>query len=193
MVPLDHETLNALRRRDPKVLEGLFIETNSYLIKMLGSRRIFGNDAEELVCQTWHTFFEKIEVFEGRSEVKTFLVGILVNKIREFRRSQKRTIHEEDPEVILRSSFSPDGWWHREPEDQAHLLTRKRTSLLIGECLEGLTHNQREAFIMREVDGDDSLEICKILEVSVTNLGVLLFRAKEKLRLCLEGKIALEV
>jgi DNA-directed RNA polymerase specialized sigma24 family protein len=45
------------------------------------------------------------------------------------------------------------------------------------------------AFFLKEVEGHVSEEICNILEVSNTNLGVLLFRAKNKLRECIERKV----
>ncbi len=58
----------------------------------------------------------------------------------------------------------------------------------IEECLEGLPTKQRMAFILREVQELESKEVCKILEVTVTNLGVLLYRARNRLRECLEAK-----
>lgn len=192
MIQLDEAVLKSLRDRNPDFLADLFSKLNPYLLKMAGARRIFGEHAEEIVCQTWATFFENIESFEGRSEVKTFLGGILINKIREERRSQARTVPEEDPEVIMGHSFTPEGWWKRETPDPSQLLNRKQTGTAIEECLEGLSANQKEAFILKEVDGEESSSICNILDVSITNLGVLLFRAKEKLRQCLEGKIHLE-
>ncbi len=47
---------------------------------------------------------------------------------------------------------------------------------------------QRMAFVLREVEGMDTQEICKILEVTRTNLGVLLHRVRNRLRECLEAK-----
>jgi RNA polymerase sigma-70 factor (ECF subfamily) len=44
------------------------------------------------------------------------------------------------------------------------------------------------AFTLREVEGLESNEICKILDVTRTNLGVLLHRARTWLRRCLEMK-----
>ena len=44
------------------------------------------------------------------------------------------------------------------------------------------------AFILREVEGLDTDEICKILGVTRTNLGVLLYRVRNRLRECLETK-----
>ncbi len=44
------------------------------------------------------------------------------------------------------------------------------------------------AFVLREIEGMDTQEICKILEVTRTNLGVLLHRVRNRLRECLEAK-----
>lgn len=192
MFQLDETTLKSLRARDPELLSELFRTLTPYLLKMAGTRRIFDEHAEDLVCQTWATFFEKIESFEGRSEIRTFLAGILVNKIREARRFSVRTVPEEDTEKLLNQGFSPEGWWKRPPADPSQLLGRKQNGAAILDCLGELSPNQKEAFILKEVDGEESASICNILGVSVTNLGVLLFRAKEKLRQCLEGKIHLE-
>ena len=43
-------------------------------------------------------------------------------------------------------------------------------------------------FILREVEGFGTDEICNILEVTRTNLGVLLYRVRNRLRECLEAK-----
>lgn len=181
--------LKLLKARDPQFLDRLFRETNPYLLKMLGARQVYGPDAEELVCQTWHTFFEKIDVFEGRSEIRTYLGGILINKIRESRRATDRMVSEEDPDVIMSNAFTPDGWWKQDPEDPQALFDHKEVGSLIQKCLQGLSPDQREAFTLKEQEEKETSEICNILGISGTNLGVLLFRAKEKLRKCMTGQL----
>ena len=47
---------------------------------------------------------------------------------------------------------------------------------------------RRRAFVLCEVEGMDTQEICKILEVTRTKLGVLLHRVRNRLRECLEAK-----
>ena len=54
--------------------------------------------------------------------------------------------------------------------------------------LDTVPTKQRMAFVLREVEELDTKEICKILEVTRTNLGVLLHRARTRLRECLEPK-----
>jgi RNA polymerase sigma-70 factor, ECF subfamily len=189
---LDESTLKELRSRDPQTLEELFKTHNPFLMRMLAAKGLRGERAEDAVFETWKTFFESLESFEGRSQIKTYLCGILINKMRESRRSDSRFVYDEDGQKSVDRAFSPDGWWNQAPADPSQLLEQKQTGLGIEECLEGLSPKQKEAFLLREVAEEDSNEICKILDVSITNLGVLIFRAKEKLRLCLEGQAALE-
>ena len=54
--------------------------------------------------------------------------------------------------------------------------------------METLPDRHRVAFTLREVEGFDTGDVCKILEVSANNLGVILFRARNRLRECLEAK-----
>ncbi len=74
------------------------------------------------------------------------------------------------------------------PADLERILLSKEIGHLIRGCMEHLPFNQRQAFLMREVEDLDTNEICKILDVSVTHFGVLLFRARARLRECLESK-----
>jgi RNA polymerase sigma factor (sigma-70 family) len=189
---LDDATLKELKLRDPKTLEDLFKTHNPFLIRMLASKGLRGERAEDAVFETWKTFFESLESFQGRSQIRTYLCGILINKMRQSKRSDARFVFDEDSERSVERAFSPDGWWNQAPADPSKLLEQKQAGQSIEECLEGLSPKQKEAFLLREVAEEDSTEICKILGVSITNLGVLIFRAKEKLRLCLEGQAALE-
>jgi RNA polymerase sigma-70 factor, ECF subfamily len=186
------ELLNRLKQRDPLLLEAVFRENNPVLLRMLAANRIYAEDAEDVVHQTWERFFTNIEQFQGKSEVRTFLCGILINKIREYRRAKGKIILEEDSESFLEKAFSPKGWWNVAPADPSEKMQSAQMSKHIQDCLEGLTEQQRAAFVLKEVENEESSEICNVLEVSVSNLRVLIFRAKEKLRQCLEGRLGAE-
>jgi RNA polymerase sigma-70 factor (ECF subfamily) len=59
---------------------------------------------------------------------------------------------------------------------------------MVQDCLETVPRAQRIAFYLREVEEMQTKEICKKMAVSGTNLGVMLFRARNRLRECLEKK-----
>ncbi len=58
----------------------------------------------------------------------------------------------------------------------------------LAKCLEALPPNLQRAFTLREIDGADTKEICKVLSVTDTNLWVILHRARARLRECLETR-----
>jgi RNA polymerase sigma-70 factor (ECF subfamily) len=94
-----------------------------------------------------------------------------------------------DPiDEVFESRFDVKGNWTRPPAGLERLMLSKEIGELIRGCMDGLPANQREAFVLREVEDLDTGEICKILDVSVTNFGVLMHRARARLRECLEAK-----
>ena len=59
---------------------------------------------------------------------------------------------------------------------------------MVQGCLETVPRPQRIAFYLREVEELNTEEICKKMAISATNLGVLLYRAGNRLRECIEKK-----
>lgn len=145
-----------------------------------------------MIHQTWETFFLNLNKFEGRSQIRTFICGILFNKIREFRRQLGKTQYEDDSERVMNHAFTSEGWWKIIPHSPDRIIELQQSSQFIQDCLEGLSEQQKAAFVMKEVEEESSEEICHILGVNVTHLRVLLFRAKDKLRKCLEGRVAVD-
>ena len=186
---VDESDLGLLRERNPEFLGKLFLEVNPYLLKVCGANGFFREKAEDLVHQTWEVFFSGIEKFKAQSKISTYLCGILYHKMQETWRKDGKTVFEEDLEKVVESSFAIKGWWNRESHPPQKLLELKQAGIHIQECLEGLTPQQKMAFLLREVEDEVPEEICTALEVEVSHLRVILFRAKEKLRKCLEGKV----
>ena len=177
-----------IRASDPEA-QRLVVEV--YLPQVLRVSRAAGFDrakAEDVAQATFLTFFEKATTFEGRSQVRTWLFGILYRKIQEARRQGQRERPTDEIEAIVDSRFDERGNWANPPQDIEKVLEGTEVREAIDGCLETISEKQRIAFVLREVEGLSSAEICKILDVSRTNLGVLLFRARNGLRECLEAR-----
>jgi RNA polymerase sigma-70 factor (ECF subfamily) len=114
------------------------------------------------------------------------LFGILYHKVAEERRQAKKEQRTDDIQEVMENRFRTNGYWHRPPREADLDLEDAEIAALIESCLETATPQQRLAFVLREVEGLDSEEICNVLDVTATNLGVLLFRVRNRLRECLE-------
>jgi len=177
-----------IRARDSQALEAV---VHAYLSQILRAARGAGlnpQQAEEVTQATFVTFIETAPRFEGRSHVRTWLFGILYKKIAEARRNFRRDRQMEDIEEVVERRFRPDGNWMHPPRPVDLQLQQKEIREGIQGCLDTVPPKQRMAFVFREIEGLSTGEICKILEVTDTNLGVLLYRARNRLRECLETK-----
>lgn len=181
-----------IQSRNSRTVEFLVKEYTEALYRGALGLGFDASHAEELVQSVWVTFFEVAPKFQGRSHVRTFVFGILYNKASELRRAGKRMDDNDSIEKVMDSRFAADGHWVNPPIDPHQFMESLETFALIQKCLDRLPLNQRMAFCLKEIDDHGSNDICKILGVTPTNLGVLLYRAKNRLRECIEGKARTE-
>lgn len=152
--------------------------------------------AEDAVQETLLAAIQSGGNFAGKSSVGTWLVGILKHKVMDTVRRQSRerpleiSSDEQSPED-LEALFKDDGHFHNPPADwmdpEAALAQRKFFEVL-ERCLQDLPKNSARVFTMREITGLDLDEICKEVGITATNCGVLLYRARLRLRTCLEQR-----
>jgi len=137
--------------------------------------------------------------FAGRSALRTWVFGILKHKIADQLRQRARTAtaselavdDDEDDSEVLTRLFDGTGHWHpatapkpwRDPDAS---LEDARFWRVFEACLECLPERQARVFMMREFVGLETEAICKAIGLTVTNLHVLLHRARLRLRSCLE-------
>ena len=177
-----------IRERDAQALEDV---VRRYLPQILRAARGAGfalQLAEDVAQDTFVTFIETAPRFEGRSHVRTWLFGILYKKIAAARRNLGRDKEMDDIEEVFEQRFDDAGSWTRPPRPVDAEIYDAEVRQGIDGCLDQVPTNQRMALVLREIEEMDTQEICKILEVTRTNLGVLLHRVRNRLRECLEAK-----
>jgi RNA polymerase sigma-70 factor (ECF subfamily) len=131
--------------------------------------------------------------FAGRSNLRTWLTGILKHKIIDaIRRQGRETVISGDGESdgsVFDELFEANGHWVAHPgawSDPDAALNQQQFFAALEECLARLPAKISQAFMMREHLGSDTEEICNKLGVTPTNCGVMLYRARMALQLCLD-------
>ena len=132
--------------------------------------------------------------FAGRSNLRTWLTGILKHKIVDSIRRQNREQQVAEPESAgdadeFDGLFDGRGHWQEAPDawqQPEGSLQQKQFLAALEECLRGLPERTARVFMMREHLGLETSEICKELGISATHCWVMLHRARMALRLCLE-------
>jgi RNA polymerase sigma-70 factor (ECF subfamily) len=130
--------------------------------------------------------------FGGRSNLRTWLTGILKHKVVDTIRRQSREAplpQDEAGTDDFDALFDDSGHWSSPPAgwgDPDAALGEKQFFAALEECLAKLPAKTSRAFLMREHMGLETSEICKELGVTSTHCWVLLYRARVALRECLE-------
>lgn len=182
-------SVEELRSRKPETLTAM---VNEHLPALLGGALAMGlsrADAEDVVQETFVAFFAKLDSFEGRSSLRTYLFGILYHKASDARRMIARQAPVEDIDALEASLFDHGGGWVRPPRGPEAEVLNGEMGACIERCAEGLSLKQRAAFFLKEVEGETSDAICDALGITPVNLRVTLFRARMKLRHCLERRL----
>jgi RNA polymerase sigma-70 factor (ECF subfamily) len=164
-----------------------------YLLRYASLQLRDRDAAEDAVQETLLAALTGASGFAGRSNLRTWLTGILKHKIVDHIRRASREPAAPDPgegdESDFDALFDQRGHWVDPPrawDNPEGALEQGRLRAVLEECLKGLPARTAQAFMMREHLGLDTPELCKALGVTPTHSWVLLYRARMALRLCLE-------
>jgi len=160
--------------------------------------------AEEVAQDAWLGVIKGIDRFEGRSSLSTWIFRIVANIARTRGERERRTvatvtIAEEvasgTPSVPPGRFAGPPGRgvWSEPPAPWSELpderLLAQSTFDRVAEIVAGLSENQRRVFVLRDIEGMTSTEVCALLEISEVNQRVLLHRARSRVRAGLEDEL----
>jgi RNA polymerase sigma-70 factor (ECF subfamily) len=191
----DPELLRRLLDGDEAAFSTLVRRYQSSLLRLAGSLVGSRAIAEEAVQDTWVGVIRGVERFEGRSSFKTWLFRILVNRARSAATREHRTesLDGDDLPAVARDRFGANGAWAAAPSvwaDEAEdRLVAEKLARRARAFLEDLPQAQRQAILLRDVEGLAAVEVCETLGVTGGNLRVLLHRGRAKLRNMLEAEI----
>jgi RNA polymerase sigma-70 factor (ECF subfamily) len=150
--------------------------------------------AEDAVQEALIAVLERPERFEGQSSLRTYVTGILKFKIIDQLRAATRerqfdTADGESDDDFVDTLFKADGHTQEMPRDWGNpdrTLEQKEFFHVLEACLDKLPAKTARVFMMREWLELETEEICKELAISTSNAWVLLYRARLRLRECLD-------
>ncbi len=166
-----------------------------YLYKYARVRVGSVETAEDIVQDTFVAALKSYESFKGNSSELTWLLSILKRKIVDYYRAKSRKI--EFTESYFEMPFqNKDGFIKKWIEERAPKDWKINDEPLRGEefekivllCLSFLPEKWKSVFVLKILEDMNTLEICKELGCTDSNVWVMLHRAKLKLRECIEKK-----
>lgn len=201
------EKLLLARLRDGE--ESAFAELIDALhSKLVRFARGFVHDeaaAEDVAQEAWIGVLGGLHAFEGRTSLSSWIFSITANKAktraaRDARTASFSALADREasevewavsPDRFLDSSSEWPGHWAQPPASwgdrpEEHLLQTEMMNEL-RRIADGLPAAQRAVLFLRDVEGYEPSAVCNILDLSETNVRVLLHRARSKVRGALEA------
>jgi RNA polymerase sigma-70 factor (ECF subfamily) len=153
--------------------------------------------SEDLVQEALLAALKAQDRFAGRSSERSWLAGILKNKILDhYRKLGRETsftdleFFAEEEERSFESGLSEGHWTQDQSPNEWNganeSLDRDEFWKAFNCCVSKLPQKIAQVFLLREVDDVSSEKICQTLNISPNNLWVMLHRARLALRKCLE-------
>lgn len=150
--------------------------------------------AEDVVQDALIAVLEKPERFAGQSSLRTYVTGIMKYKIIDVLRAAGRMrqieVHDDQSEDdAVDALFAADGHILQAPRDWGDpdaTFAQQDFFRVMQVCLDKLPAQTARVFMMREWLELDTEEICKELGITTANAWVILYRARVRLRECLD-------
>lgn len=181
---------------DTTLIEGLRLARSDafrqailrYSAGMLATARSIAGpaEAEDIVQEAWLTVFQRIDAFEQRASLRTWLHRIVVNRSISHLRSSAREDSQSVTEDGSPSWFDATGTWLKSPirwyEDSPDaFLEADELRECLDKHLQMLPENQRRVVVLRDLEQLALDDICNELDVSASNVRVLLHRGRTRL------------
>ena len=137
-------------------------------------------DAEEITQDVFVKIYNSLDSFNQKSSYKTWIYRITINQCLDYikqKNSQKRFFmfgkkSQNEQEYLNTATFEHPGI----------LMENKEEAAILFEVINTLTENQKTAFLLSKLDGISNPEISEIMQLSISSVESLVFRAKATLQ-----------
>ncbi|MDH5605252.1 MAG: RNA polymerase sigma factor [Anaerolineae bacterium] len=180
-MPDDAKLLDALRTRSPAAFQELFDLYSDRIFRLAVSLVADEMEAEEIVQEVFVRFFEKIDQFEGRSNIGTWLYRAAHNASIDILRTRKKAqtsveIDAQEIELPMPANFSA---WREVPDDA---FDQNELKTQLNQAMNKMPKTLSSVFLMRDIEEYSTQQTAEILNISPGAVKVRLHRARLLLR-----------
>jgi RNA polymerase sigma-70 factor (ECF subfamily) len=195
--------VEALRAGDEATFRRVVAREHPTLFRVARAHVHDDATAADVVQETWLAAIRGLDGFEGRSSLRSWLIGIVLNQAR--RRAARDARVQPMAELSGGPVEGPGGWpggrfrgpndrwpghWAVAPADWSTLpetrLASNEVMAVARAAIDGLPPRQRTVVVLRDVLGWTSGEVREVLDLSDGNERVLLHRGRSTVRRSLE-------
>jgi len=155
--------------------------------------RINNHDlAKDLIQDTFFAGLKAMNSFQGKASERTWLISILKRKIIDHYRKINSAKGKAEVKMNFYSDGDREGEWieERVPSDWGNEVEKsienEELNVVLEKCIGDLPDKYAIVFRMKTIQQFDTEEVCKELDITASNLWVIIHRARTQLRKCME-------
>ena len=168
--------IQALKGGDPAAFATLVASHADRVYNTVLSLLQNAEDAEDATQETFVSIHQNIKSFRGDAQLSTWIYRIAVSKaleaLRRKNRRKERPATEEETAGMEAPGFHHPGV----------ALRNKERAAVLFQAMQTLPYNQRAAFVLHKTEGLSYAEIAGALEVSLSSVESLIYRARQNLQ-----------
>ena len=140
-------------------------------------------DADDLAQEVFIEVFNSIERFRGEAKISTWLYRISVNKsLNYIRDNKKRSLMKSIENFFTGEKNTQFEISDDETSEAQYNLLNTEKGVILHKAIESLPKNQRIAFVLSKYDDLPYKRIAEVMDISISSVESLLFRAKKSLQ-----------
>lgn len=148
--------------------------------------------AKDLIQETFFAGLKSAKNFEGKSTERTWLTSILKRKIIDYYRKINSKKGQSEISMSFYENDENKGNWIEERVPQSwdksaeSDIENDELKVQLDKCIDYLPEKYAIVFRMKTIQQFETEEICKELDITPSNLWVIIHRARTQLRECME-------
>jgi RNA polymerase sigma-70 factor (ECF subfamily) len=151
---------------DPRAFANVYEEQFAFVWRSACRLGVEPSHLDDVVQETFVVVHRRLSEFEGRSSIKTWLFGILVNVVRAHQRAFRKgharwspAAAGPDPETVVDPSASPHEY-----------AARAEAARLVMQLVAGLDDDKRAIFVLAELEQMSAPDIALALGVALNTV-----------------------
>jgi len=148
-------------------LQEVYDQTLPFVLRKARRLGVGESDIDDLAQEVFLAVFRRLHDFEGRSSVRTWVLGILARLVQNYRRGQRRKGNEHaqskdvvDPEELADARADP-----------SEFASRAQAWRVLCTLLDQLTDDKAAVFVMAELEGMTLREIAALMDTSIGTIA----------------------
>ncbi len=163
-----------------------------YLFNYTISRVDDHDISKDIIQETFYSALKSVPNFKGLASERTWLISILKRKIIDYYRKINSIKGKSEIRISFYQAGEQEGNWIEErvpakwENTSDYDLEQEELSQTLVHCIGGLPEKYAMVFKMKTVQKMETEDICKDLDITPSNLWVIIHRARTQLRACME-------